>query len=92
MRAERLNDEGVESTGGLLNGHGLASLLLDPSASLLPALVEAKETSFSTSLDKLIGLADELGGEDPVGETLSGLDGRRELLGGRIPLKKNQVS
>lgn len=85
MRAEGLNDEGVESTGGLLNGHGLAGPLLDPSASLFPALVEAQETSLSSSLDKLIGLADELGGEDPIGETLSGPNGRRELLGGRIP-------
>lgn len=88
MRAERLNDEGVKSTGGLLNRHGFAGPLLDPSASLLPALVEAKETSLSSSLNKLIGLAHELRGKDPVGETLPGLDRRRELFGSRIPLKK----
>lgn len=88
MRAERLNDEGVKSTGGLLNRHGFAGPLLDPSASLFPALVEAKETSLSSSLNKLIGLAHELRGKDPVGETLPGLDGRRELFGGGIPLKK----
>lgn len=92
MRAERLNDEGVKSTGGLLNRHGLAGPLLDPSTSLLPALVEAKETSLSSSLNKLIGLAHELRGENPVGETLPGLDGRRKLSGGRIPSKKRQVS
>lgn len=89
MRAERLNDEGVKSTGGLLNRHGFAGPLLDPSASLLPALVEAKETSLSSSLNKLIGLAHELRGKDPVGETLPRLDGRGELFGGRIPSKKS---
>jgi len=74
VRRERLDDEGVQGTGRLLDGDGLASSLLDPSASLLPALVQAQETSLSTSLNELVGLADELLGEDPLGETLARSD------------------
>ena len=83
--AEWLDDEGVEGTGGLLNCHGLAGALLDPSSGRLPCLVEAQETGLSSALDELVGLADKLGGEDPVGQASTGLDGGSENLGGRVP-------
>jgi hypothetical protein len=85
--AERLDDESVEGTGGLLNGDRLAGTLLDPGASGLPGLVEAEEAGLSTTLDQLVGLADELGGEDPVGQTRARLDGRRKSLGLRVPAR-----
>ena len=85
MRGERLDDEGVEGTRGLLDSHGLASTFLDPSSGGLPLLVEAEETGLSSSLDELIGLTDELVGEDPVGKTVAGLDGRVESLSLGIP-------
>jgi hypothetical protein len=85
VRGEGLNDEGVKGTGGLLDSDGLSSSLLDPSASGLPLLVEREQTSLSSSLDQLVGLSDELLGEDPVGETLTGSDGGSELLGDRVP-------
>ena len=76
MGGEGLNDEGVEGTSGVLDLLGLAGALLDPGTSLFPSLVEAKETSLSSALDELVGLADELGAEDPLGETSTGLNGR----------------
>lgn len=81
MGQERLDDESVKGSSGLLNQLGLASSLFNPSTSLLPLLVEAEKASLSTSLDELIGLADKLGVEDPFWETLSGLDGRVDGLG-----------
>jgi hypothetical protein len=58
--AERLNDKGVESTGGRLDLLGLASLGFDPFSSLLPLFVQAEKSGLSSSLDELIGLTDEL--------------------------------
>lgn len=46
----------------------LSSLLSDPSLGLFPFLVEAQKASFSTSLDELIRLCDELGCEHPAWE------------------------
>lgn len=53
----------------------LTSALLDPLLGLIPSLVESKETSLSATLDKLIGLCDKLGGEDPAGKLSVGGDG-----------------
>ena len=88
MRRERLDDESVEGSGRLLDGDRLTGSLLDPSASLLPALVQAKESGLSTSLDELVGLADELLGEDPLGEALTGSDGGSDLLGDRVAVRQ----
>ena len=67
------------------NLDGLSSLLLDPLSRDLPVLVQAEESSLSSSLDELIGLSDELLSENPVGKTLSRLDGRNESVGCGIP-------
>jgi hypothetical protein len=75
VRGERLNDESVEGTGGVLDLLGLAGALLDPGTGLFPALVEAEEAGLSSALDELVGFADELRVEDPLGETGTGLDG-----------------
>lgn len=91
VRSERLNDEGVESTGGLLNGHRLACTPLDPFASDLPILVEAEEASLSSSLNQLIGFADKFGREDPFGKTLTGLNGRGEGVGRRVPACQHRL-
>jgi hypothetical protein len=66
---EWLDNESVKGTGSALYELSLAGLLLDPLSSDLPLLVEAKETGLSSTLDELIGLTDELVGEDPGGET-----------------------
>jgi hypothetical protein len=81
MGAERLNDEGVECTGGRLDLLGFTSLGLDPLASLFPLFVQAEKSGLSSSLDELIGLTDELGAEDPFGKTSSGSDRGNEGLG-----------
>jgi hypothetical protein len=86
---EGLNDERVEGTSGLLNLNGLSSSLLDPSSGLLPTLVEAEKSGLSSSLDQLIRLSDELLGEDPFGETLAGLDRRREGVGLGVPVRSD---
>ena len=85
VRRERLDDESVEGSSGRFDLDWLASLGLDPSASFLPFLVETKESGLSTSLDELIGLADELFAENPFWESLSGLNRGSELLGDRVP-------
>ena len=91
VRRERLDDEGVKGTSGGFDCHWLAGLGLDPSASLLPLLVEAKEARLSTSLDELIGLADELLGEDPFRESLTGADRRGELFCGRVAVVRIEL-
>lgn len=68
------------------NLNGLSSLLLDPLPSNLVSLVEAQESSLSTSLDELIGLGNELFGEDPVGETVPRFNRRGESVGCRVPM------
>lgn len=40
----------------------------NPGLSLLPGLVECEQPCLSSSLDELIGLADEFGGENPAWE------------------------
>jgi hypothetical protein len=81
VRTERLNNEGVEGTSGRLDSLGLSCAGLDPRTSLLPLLVQTQESSLSSSLDKLIGLSDELRVEDPFWETSSWSNGRRKSLG-----------
>jgi hypothetical protein len=39
----------------------------DPRLRLVPGLVESEETRLSTTLDELIGLRNQLCGEDPTG-------------------------
>jgi hypothetical protein len=53
----------------------LAGTRLDPLLGLLPALVQAEETGLAAALDELIGLGDELGGENPAGQLRVGCDG-----------------
>lgn len=64
---EGLDDERVERSRGLLDCLGLAGTSLNPSSSLFPFLVQAKQAGFSSSLDQLIRLSDELRVEDPFG-------------------------
>ena len=85
VRAERLNDECVEGTSGLLNLAWLSSPLLDPLAGSLPVLVEAQETGLASSLDQLIGFTNELGAEDPFRESGPRSNRRSESLGLGIP-------
>lgn len=60
MGQEWFEDEGVQGTGDLFDLTRLAGEVLDPFARNLVVLVEAEETSLSSSLDELIGLGDEL--------------------------------
>lgn len=85
VREEGLDDEGVERSSRLLHLNGLASSGRNPLLDLLPALVEAEQAGLSSSLDELVGLRDELLGEDPVGETGSRGDGRSEGVGSGVP-------
>jgi hypothetical protein len=86
VRRKRLEDESVQGTSGRFDLDWLAGLGLDPSASLLPFLVEAKKSGFSTSLNELIGLADKLFGENPFWKSLTRLDWGGQLLGDRVPV------
>jgi len=60
---------------------GFACTLRDPGLRLIPGLVEGEEAGLAAALDELVGLCDELAGEDPGGEL--GIRGDRAGL--RIP-------
>ena len=54
---------------------GLPCTLRNPGFRLVPGLVESEETCLSTTLDQLIGLCNEFGGEDPAWQLRIGCDG-----------------
>lgn len=66
---------------------GLSSAGSDPFLGLRPFLVEEEETRLSTTLDELIRLGDEFGGEDPGRQSVVGRDGVR----GCVPLDLRDV-
>lgn len=76
VREERLDDERVEGSSDLLDLDGFTGSRCDPVSSDFVLLVEAEQSSLSSSLDQLIGLTNKLVSENPVGKTLALLDGR----------------
>jgi hypothetical protein len=62
MGQERLDEEGCQRAGDVLDLAGLASSGDDPLLGIGPILVEGEQASLAASLDQLIGLGDELGG------------------------------
>jgi hypothetical protein len=54
-----------------------SSPLRDPGLRLVPRLVESEQTGLSPTLDELVGLCYEFGGEDPRRELSVGSDGVR---------------
>lgn len=73
----------IEAIGGARqDAHllGLACPLLNPLLRLLPSLVERKKARLAATLDELIRLRNELGGEDPARELGVGRDRVRRRI------------
>ena len=77
-RGRRWRDSKHGATAYLL---GLACSLSDPGLGFIPGLVKAKEAGLTATLNELVGLRNELSGEDPAWELCIGGDG----VGSGIP-------
>jgi hypothetical protein len=63
---KKIGQKRTKTTAEVTHLLWLSSPLSNPWFGLVPSLVESKQTRLSTTFDKLIGLGDELGGEDPT--------------------------